>query len=252
MQAPAASSGGGTAPTPSLTRPPGPSQRLLVDPIVKRSIFDSSKVGEEAVSAEATGDTTPTDLNLVLVSTLVVEPAEYSSAWIGKPGSRSSSSSTRKRGKRGKRRAASGGGKSSSVSDAYGYGIGDTIVGEDATIVAIEQGLVTLQRSNGQLETLSMQDEKAASKKGEGSGSDEESDDGVEKVGQDHFTISRDVIDKLASDPSQLAKLGRAVPHKGPTARWTATGLAASGGSPWAASSASGAVTSSTASTASR
>jgi general secretion pathway protein C len=147
----------------------------------------------------------------------------YSSAWIGSEGTRSvakagSDDDDSPRARRRRRRRNRGGGATVRViQDAAGYGIGDTIDNTDAEIVSIEQGQVTLKRANGQLEVLTMATEEGATKTVSASSKgDDEEEDGVEKLANDHFTIEREVIDKLAADPSQLAKLGRAVPHKGP------------------------------------
>ena len=198
-----------------------PTKRTLIDPIVQRSIFDSSKVGAAAAAAP-TGDVSATDLDLILVSTMVADPVMFSSAWIGSEGTRSVATSAAAgddegpRARRRRRNRASGA-TVRVIQDAAGYGIGDTIDNTDAQIVSIEQGQVTIKRANGQLEVLSMVTEEGATKTvAASSKGDDEEEDGVEKLANDHFTIEREVIDKLASDPSQLAKLGRAVPHKGP------------------------------------
>lgn len=186
------------------------------DPIVQRSIFDSSKIGLAKPTATEGGEASVTDLDLVLVSTMVAFPAEFSSAWIGQPGSASSrSGGDDDRPRRRRRRRKGGGGGAASLSDGFGYAIGDTIVGFDAVVVAIDARSVTLERANGDKEVLSMDKEETSSGRASSrSGDGEDKDDGVEKVSEDHFTIERSVIEKLAEDPSQLAKLGRAVPHK--------------------------------------
>lgn len=209
---PEASGGGGAA---------APTGRPLVaqrprgdDPIVTRSIFDSSKVGLTQPKVDASGgDVAATDLDLILVSTMVAFPSEFSSAWIGQPGSASSSSDDGPRRRRRRRRNTS---STPSVSNGHGYAIGDTIVGFDATVEAIDARSVTLRRSSGQLEVLEMDKEEdgKARTAASSSGGDDNEEDGVEKISEDHFTVERAVIEKLAEDPSQLAKLGRAVPHK--------------------------------------
>ena len=187
------------------------------DPIVQRSIFDSSKIGLTKPTTTDSGTAAATDLDLVLVSTMVAFPAEFSSAWIGQPGSASSSSSSaddRPRRRR-RRRRGGGGGGAASLSNGHGYAIGDTIVGFDAVVVAIDARSVTLERSNGEKEVLSMDKEETSTGRTSSRSKDgDDKEDGVEKVSEDHFTIERSVIEKLAEDPSQLAKLGRAVPHK--------------------------------------
>ena len=53
-----------------------------VTPIVKRSLFDSSKVDQGLDPNASTEDCRKTDLNLVLYATIVAEPETFSSALI--------------------------------------------------------------------------------------------------------------------------------------------------------------------------
>lgn len=187
------------ADAPRSPRPPRHSRTDFVKPIVERSIFDSSKVGaeEQQVRGEELSE-----LDLVLLATVVARPEEFSSALIAEPGKRT----TRKR--RGRRRTVT-----TDYENSRGYGLGDEVPG-GATVVSIEQGKVTLEHG-GQKAVLVIGDPrdeaKASTSSSRGSSED---DDGVEKVDRNRYAIDREVIDELSEDPSKLAKLGRVRPHK--------------------------------------
>jgi type II secretion system protein C len=189
----------GAEPGAELPGPPRPLPRsrggdpdAYVDPIVKRSLFDPSKVGADAAGeAAATGEERRSDLRVVLLATLVAEPAVYSSALIAE-----------EKGEAG----------------ALGYGIGDDILGE-GTIHAIESGRVYIKRRDGALEFIDMGGtyQKTPSTDGPkaGPGGDEE-EEGVTQAGPNKFVIEKEVLDKLLENPEQLYSQVRAVPHKGP------------------------------------
>ena len=166
-----------------------------IDPIVKRSLFDSTlvdQVVETSGTPVAEGDGVPSDLKVVLLATLVAEPAEFSSALI----------------------AEEKGGEG-----ALGYGIGDDLLGE-GEIVRIEPRKVYVKRGNGSIEYISMEDGQAyekgpkkAKKKGKKKG--EEDEDGITKDGPNKFIVDQELIDKVMENPEQLYSQIRATPHKG-------------------------------------
>lgn len=188
--------GDDAAPTPSVTASRrGRSATSFVPPIVKRSLFDSSKV--DAVVKDSTAvagdeDGVPSDLKVVLLATLVAEPAEFSSALIAE-----------QKGEDG----------------ALGYGIGDNLLGE-GEIVRIEPRRVYVKRMNGSVEYISMEDgqsyekdkRKGGKKSAKGKGDDE---DGITKDGPNKFIVDQELIDKVMENPEQLYSQIRATPHKG-------------------------------------
>ena len=106
-----------------------PDKRSYLDPILRRNIFDPDASPAEA--AEDTPDSDrATDLDLVLLATIVAVPESYSSALIAE-------------GKRG--------------GEAGGYGIGDTLLNE-AEIIGIEQKRILLRRSNNEVEYLAIEE----------------------------------------------------------------------------------------------
>jgi general secretion pathway protein C len=183
---------GDAAPTtrPRLRRKP--TKKTYVDPIVQRSIFDSSKVGATGTTDVAVLDTGEegrrSDLKVVLLATIVAEPAEFSSALIAEE---------------------KGG------DGAIGYGIGDGLLGE-ATIVRIEPRKVVIRRDDGTIEYIAMEEGKTF-EKGDGEKKAAKKDDGggVSKDG-DKFVVEQALIDQILENPEQLYSQIRAVPHKGP------------------------------------
>jgi len=166
-----------------------------IDPIVKRSLFDSSLV-DQVVTGDppvGEGDGIPSDLKVVLLATLVAEPAEFSSALIAEE---------------------KGG------DGALGYSIGDDLLGE-GEIVRIEPRKVYVKRHNGSIEFISMEDGQAyekgpKKKKGKKkAGKKDEGEDGITKEGPNKFIVDQELIDKVMENPEQLYSQIRATPHKG-------------------------------------
>ena len=159
--------------------------------------------GSERVDPD-TGEEALTDLDLILLATVVAQPEDQSSALIGKKGTR------RTRVVRGHRRVTSSG-----IDDARGYGIGDVVPG-DATIVSIDKGKVVLQR-RGHTELLLLGDPRDETSSGSNQAAPKSAagaaDDGIEKLADDRYAIDQQVIDKLTASPGQLSRLGRVMPH---------------------------------------
>ncbi len=187
---------------PAVSRPvpaspvaasPAPRVRRSVgfygEPILSRSIFDPSQVGGPDQPDPADG-AVETDLDLVLVSTMVVEPAAYSSAWIGREETKKVRKTVKRKRRRKRRRRRKRLVRVRSVEDGAGYGIGDQIQGHDAVVVAIAQGQVTLRRADGREQLLRVDppddtSEPAAPVRAPAR------DDGIEKLGTDHVAVDR-------------------------------------------------------------
>lgn len=185
-------------PVVERSKPPTTSSRSFEqynDPIMHRSLFDSAKAGgppeSSAAASEVTGDERKSDLPVVLLATMVAEPANHSSALIAEE----------------------------KGAGAIGYGIGDQLLGE-AQIIRIEPRKVYVQRDNGAVEYISMEggsyskDGGAAEPKGKKGKADE--DDGVTKEGPNKFIVDQALVDKIMQNPEELYSQVRAVPHKGP------------------------------------
>ncbi len=184
----------GEAPTPTAEDDDEPRQRgrarrprksEYVDPIVRRNIFDSTNVGADPTLTDLGDSDQKSDLKVVLLATVVAEPAIYSSALIAE-----------EKGKGG----------------AVGYGEGDDLLGE-ATIVRIEPRRVILRRTDGSIEYISMDDGKKVTRTASSSGDSEE--DGVAKAGSNKWTVDQELFDKMLENPEKLYTQIRAVPHKG-------------------------------------
>jgi len=180
----------GEAPPPATTRPTRQvrkGKRTWIDPVLRRNIFDSTKVGGTATAGgddETLGNKTA--LPLVLLATIVAEPMKFSSALImeekGEDGSQ-------------------------------GYGIGDSLLGE-AVIHRIEPRLVVLKRTDGTIEYLKMEGDSVASSEPK-SGKKKGKWGGIEKSGDNKFVVDEDTFNKALENPEKLANSIRAVPHSG-------------------------------------
>jgi general secretion pathway protein C len=134
---------------------------------------------------EISGGEHKTDLKVVLLATVVTEPAEYSSALITE--------------------------EKSGRAGAQGYGIDDDLLGE-AKIIRIEQRKVYIRRSDGDIEYLAMDPDKVVAA-GEAAGGETETA-GVSKADDTHFVIEQALIDEMLANPEKLYSQIRAVPHK--------------------------------------
>lgn len=159
-----------------------------VDPILRRNIFDSSKVGLEQGEGEVVNeDGRRTDLKVILLATVVAIPDIYSSALIA---------------------------EDSRDGRSQGYGVGDELLGE-ATIYRIEQKRVLIRRNDGTIEFIDMESGATVSEAPSGRSEPEDEDSGVSKEGDNKFVVERSLVDQALSNPEALAKQVRVVPHKG-------------------------------------
>ncbi len=161
------------------------SKRSLVEPIVKRNIFDPDAVGQEVAEGDPTADR-QTDLAVRLLATVVVDPEIRSSALIA---------------------------EDKRDGDTQGYGIGDILLGE-GEIIKIEQKRVVIKRNNGDVEYLAMKDDDGKKKKKRSSKDDDEGE--VTKEGDNKFVVERSLVEDAVSNVEKLATQIRVVPHKGP------------------------------------
>lgn len=163
-----------------------PTKRTLVDPIVRRNIFDPDATPKKPEPGGGKG--TPSDLPLVLLATVVSTDPSFSSALIM---------------------------EDSRDGAANGYGVGDEVM--DAKVHSIEQKRVYLER-DGSLEYLAIDGGPDPKKVpvGQGEDEDEDEDDGIRKVGENSWEVDQEVVDKHMGNLEKLAGSVRAVPHRGP------------------------------------
>jgi type II secretion system protein C len=163
------------------------SKKNYIDSIVTRNIFDSSKVGQTGNTEAFTGDERKSDLKVVLLATIVAEPADFSSALIAEE----------------------------KGSGAVGYGINDDLLGE-GVIAGIEPRRVLIRRSDGSLEYIAMEEGQSYKKAEKGGSSSAAADDdsGIEKTGDNKYTVEQEVIDQIMENPEKLYSQIRVVPHK--------------------------------------
>lgn len=170
---------------PGATAGPTRSKQDWIGGILARNIFDSSAIGRES---EGPSDATLTDLNVKLIGTVVAAPARYSAALIV---------------------------ENRDGAVPLSYGIEDLI--QDAVIQTIEIDRVTLRRSNGTIETLTLtavaSTPPAAAPATPTTGEEE---GGVTKLSETSYQIERGVVDRYLGDLDALSRMGRAIPHRGP------------------------------------
>ena len=195
-EAPGSELAAGAAGGPSSRAPTRVDATALVDAVVRRNIFDSAAVagGGEGGANGADGPTDPSafdgsrksDLKVVLLATLVADPASFSSALIAEE----------------------------KGAGARGYGEGDDLIGE-ATVLRIDFRKVYLRRSDGSVEYIAMEDGKSFKK--DAAAKDEKDDgagDGITKDGG-KIIVDKALIDEITANPEKLYSEIRAVPHKG-------------------------------------
>ncbi len=182
------------ASTVSTARPRAKSERVYLEGILCRNMFDPDAVGDCALT-EASNSGALSDLPVTLVGTMVARPASYSVAFIVEEGQ-----------------------------EAGSYGIDDDLL--DATVIAIAQHEVTVRRKNGREEILRME-EGAQRKPARTSGNSEDGDDEVTKLGDNRYSVSRDLIDKYINDIESISRMGRALLHRGPDGEYDGYRLSA-------------------------
>ena len=174
-------------PPGARTRPArrGLSRDAYVEAIVERNVFDHDAAGKPPTEETAPGEETLTELDVVLLGTVVHADPTRSAALI-------------RRGQRG---------------ETAGYGIGDRLL--DAVIREIDPERVILERSDGRREILTGDmDRDESGRRGRRRGRKGQGDDAIAKVDDGHYEVSRALVDELLSDPKGLRKLGRARPYK--------------------------------------
>lgn len=147
-------------------------------PVVRRDIFGTSG----AAAPGADGPVRDSDLSLVLLATMVAEPAEASSALLaparGEP--------------------------------AQGFGVGDALA-RDATLVAIDHRSVRVERADGTIEAISLATGVPASAPPEAGA------DPITLVATDRYAVARSLVDRIIENPESLYARARAAPHLGPS-----------------------------------
>jgi type II secretion system protein C len=170
-------------PSPGMARGDMPRSRgFWIDPIIQRSIFDSSRVGQANGLDFDTEGGRRSDLPYTLVATIVAVPSQFSSCLLS--------------GERGD-------------DGVQAYGMGDSIQGE-ATIVRIEQRRVVLVR-DGETEYIDMAGEETRRSPSESDDDDED----VSKLGENRYQVDQSLVDEALENPDKLATQIRVIPHKG-------------------------------------
>jgi len=175
----------------------GKTEREYLDAILCRNVFDPAAIAscQERTSGPV-DDGSNSDLPVQLVGTMVATPTTYSVAFITKDDEAAGS-----------------------------YGLNDKLL--DATIIAIESERVAVRRGNGKQEYLTMVEgevSKPPTRSSRGKGDD---DDEVEKLGENKYQVSREMLDRYMNDMDALSKMGRALLHRGPDGQFDGYRLSA-------------------------
>ncbi len=167
------------------------SKRDLTNPIIDRSIFDSTKVGARPGAESSDGPVGLSDIDATLLATVVADPPEYSSALI---------------------MTGKGDGQ------AHGYGIGYDLFGE-GIIVEIDAKKVVIERPDGSREFIQMNADASVRRSTSGGlpkKGKADDDDQVQKVGDNKYVVDASLVEQAMANPEKLASQVRVAPHKGP------------------------------------
>ena len=166
-----------------------PQERNFVDPVVRRSIFDSTKANLTPTKTTVEGDGVSSALPLTLLATIIATPEQFSIALI----------------------------QEDNTGMAMTYGVGYQLLGE-ATITKIEKERVYFKRVDSEeLEFIDMGEDKSegvVSKSPGSTGEGEESEDGIQKVSGNKYIVDQKVMDEILANPEQLYSQVRVTPHK--------------------------------------
>lgn len=181
----------------TVTRPgsaPPPVQRALsadqyLDGIMSRNLFDVTVIDLWAARqpSAAGDDLAPSQLKVKLLGTMVADPEEYSSALIAEESSPDLPSS---------------------------YSIHDMI--QDREVVSIANTQVGLKGPDGKIEYLLLEGGELTQTVAAGDGEPTAEGEGVDQIGDNKFSVSKDVFDKYINDLEGISRMGRALLHRGP------------------------------------
>jgi len=171
-----------------VRRPRALTAEQYLDKIMGRNLFDVQLIAAWAARRPGASDSEArTELKVRLLGTMVTQPETQSSAMI----------------------------RDEEDHFARGYSVGDKL--HDREIIKIEKSRVTLRRSDGQIEVLTVDDTvrvaETSSAPTPSTGSDE---DGITQAGDDKYVVSRDLYDQYINDVGSISKMGRALLHRGP------------------------------------
>lgn len=196
-ETPALAAVGGDGPSsPGVSRPRGLTIEQYLEGIMRRNLFDVSVIATwNPQPAGGPGEgVVKTELHLKLLGTIVARPETLSSALIVDEDKKDLPKA---------------------------YSIGHKIY--DRFVVSIEKDRVGLQKADGAIEYVTMNDGLVASVADEGG----EGGEGVAQTGDGKYTVAKDVFDKNINDLESLSKMGRALLHRGPDGEYDGYRLSA-------------------------
>jgi type II secretion system protein C len=173
---------------------PPPVERALtgdqyLDGIMGRNLFDVAMIDLWAARrpTAAGDDLAPSQLKVKLLGTMVADPQQYSSALIADESTPDLPSS---------------------------YSIGDMI--QDREVVSIANTQVGLKGPDGKIEYLLLEGGELTPTVAATDGEPTAEGEGVDQIGENKFSVSKDVFDKYINDLEGISRMGRALLHRGP------------------------------------
>ena len=132
-------------------------------------------------------DLAPSQLKVKLLGTMVADPEEYSSALIAEE-------------------------SSPDLPSSYSIPRHD----QDREVVSIENTQVGLKGPDGKIEYLLLEGGELTQTVAAGDGEPTAEGEGVDQIGDNKFSVSKDVFDKYINDLEGISRMGRALLHRGP------------------------------------
>lgn len=182
----------------AAARPRGLTVEQYLEGIMRRNLFDQNVIATWNPQPVGGGgeSVAKTELHVKLLGTIVARPETLSSALMVDEDKKDLPKA---------------------------YSIGHKLY--DRIVVSIEKDRVGLQKRDGTIEYVTMNDGVVRTV-----ASDDAAGEGVEGVtqsGENKFTVSKDLFDKSISDLEGLSKMGRALLHRGPDGEYDGYRLSA-------------------------
>ncbi len=181
----------------AAARPRGLSIDQYLEGIMRRNLFDANVIATwnpQPVGGPGEG-VVKTELHVKLLGTIVARPETLSSALMVDEDKKDLPKA---------------------------YSIGHKLY--DRIVVSIEKDRVGLQKGDGSIEYVTMNDGIVAAVAGDEAG---EGMEGVSQSGDNKYTVSKDLFDKNINDIESLSKMGRALLHRGPDGEYDGYRLSA-------------------------
>lgn len=168
-------------PAPRMAEGPLRSRQAYIDMIVGNNLFDHEAIGKASEADEET----EIELGWRVLATMVAVPARFSTAFVA---------------------------LDEEHSHTEALGVGDAV--GDITVLAIDETGLRVRLADGQevdvpLYTAAPERKRRRARRGR-----KRRGRAIEKVGRDHVEVNERLVKRYVDNPSRLARLGRARPHR--------------------------------------